>query len=97
MKIAAICLTILAGTVTGTLSATGAEVDIVVYGATPAGIGAAIVAAREGASVVLLEGGRWIGGVCHETGDSDVICRAGSESRDIRNHVGRGGGESDHR
>jgi hypothetical protein len=63
MKIAAICLTILAGTVTGTLSATGAEVDIVVYGATPAGIGAAIVAARDGASVVLLEGGRWIGGV----------------------------------
>jgi hypothetical protein len=37
--------------------------DLVVYGGTPAGISAAIVAAREGASVVLIEPGRWIGGV----------------------------------
>lgn len=59
MKLVAICLAIL----TGALSARGAEVDLVVYGATPAGIAAAIVAAREGVSVVLLEPGPWIGGV----------------------------------
>lgn len=37
--------------------------DVVVYGGTPAGITAAITAAREGASVVLLEPGRHLGGV----------------------------------
>ena len=40
-----------------------AYVDIVVYGGTPAGITAAISAAREGASVVLLEQTRHVGGL----------------------------------
>lgn len=37
--------------------------DVVVYGGTPAGLGAAIVAARQGASVVVIEPSRWIGGM----------------------------------
>ncbi len=40
-----------------------AETDLVIYGGTPAGISAGIVAAREGASVVLIEPTRWIGGM----------------------------------
>lgn len=36
---------------------------VVVYGATPAGITAAIAARREGASVALLEPSPWIGGM----------------------------------
>ncbi|MBL9144378.1 MAG: FAD-dependent oxidoreductase [Verrucomicrobiaceae bacterium] len=47
--------------VTGVYSAT--EADVVVYGATPGGFCAAIAAAREGASVVLLEPTDHIGGV----------------------------------
>jgi len=39
------------------------EYDVVVYGATPAGITTAIAAAREGASVVLLEQTRHVGGL----------------------------------
>ncbi len=39
------------------------EVDVVVYGATPGGFCAAIAAAREGASVILLEPTSHIGGV----------------------------------
>src|SRR4051812_23419393 len=39
------------------------EADVVVYGATPGGFCAAIAAAREGASVILLEPGAHIGGV----------------------------------
>ena len=37
--------------------------DLVIYGGTPAGIAAAVTAAREGASVVILEPTRWIGGM----------------------------------
>lgn len=37
--------------------------DVVVYGATPAGIAAAVAAKREGASVALVEPSRWIGGM----------------------------------
>lgn len=37
--------------------------DIVVYGATPAGIASAVAAKREGASVTLVEPSRWIGGM----------------------------------
>ena len=40
-----------------------AESDVVVYGGTPGGITAAISAAREGASVVLLEQTRHVGGL----------------------------------
>ncbi len=36
--------------------------DICVYGATPSGIAAAIAAAREGCSIVLIEPTNWIGG-----------------------------------
>src|SRR6187549_3586314 len=45
------------------LSPSAAATDVAVYGATPAGICAAIGAAREGASVVLLEPTRHVGGV----------------------------------
>lgn len=37
--------------------------DLVVYGGTPAGIAAAVTASRAGASVVILEPTRWIGGM----------------------------------
>ena len=52
------------------LSAT--EADVIVYGATPGGFCAAIAAAREGASVILLEptahvGGASTGGLCFST------------------------------
>jgi len=47
-----------------------AEADVIVYGATPGGFCAAIAAAREGASVILLEptdhvGGLSTGGLSH--------------------------------
>ena len=38
-------------------------VDVIVYGATPGGFCAAIAAAREGASVILLEPSHHVGGV----------------------------------
>ncbi|MGV3663624.1 MAG: FAD-dependent oxidoreductase [Prosthecobacter sp.] len=44
-------------------SAFAIEADLVVYGGTPAGLSAAIVAAREGASVVVIEPTKWIGGM----------------------------------
>jgi len=40
-----------------------ASYDVVVYGGTPSGIVAGIASAREGASVVILEPTRWIGGM----------------------------------
>lgn len=40
-----------------------AEADLVIYGGTPAGLGAAIIAAREGVSVVVIEPTGWIGGL----------------------------------
>lgn len=39
------------------------KVDVCVYGATPAGIIAAISAKQEGCSVVVIEPGRWVGGI----------------------------------
>jgi len=39
------------------------KVDVCVYGATPAGINAAIAAKQEGATVVLIEPSRWVGGI----------------------------------
>jgi NADPH-dependent 2,4-dienoyl-CoA reductase/sulfur reductase-like enzyme len=39
------------------------QADVCVYGATPAGIVAAIAAKQEGASVVLIEPSRWVGGI----------------------------------
>lgn len=44
-------------------SLSAAEFDLVVYGGTPAGLSAGIVAAREGASVVIIEPTKWIGGM----------------------------------
>jgi hypothetical protein len=44
--------------------ATSAEpVDICVYGATPAGVVAAVTARQEGRSVLLIEPSRWLGGI----------------------------------
>ncbi|MDZ4289442.1 MAG: FAD-dependent oxidoreductase, partial [Prosthecobacter sp.] len=40
-----------------------APADVVIYGGTPAGLAAAIAAAREGASVVVIEPTHWIGGM----------------------------------
>jgi hypothetical protein len=48
------------------LSATTAfaeDYDIIVYGATPGGISAALAASREGASVLVIEPTKWIGGM----------------------------------
>ena len=39
------------------------QVDICIYGATPAGINAAIAGQREGKSVLIVEPGRWVGGI----------------------------------
>ena len=39
------------------------DADLIVYGGTPAGIAASVVAAREGASVVVIEPTKWIGGM----------------------------------
>lgn len=43
--------------------ASAEKYDVVVYGGTPAGIAAGVTAAREGASVVVIEPTRWIGGM----------------------------------
>jgi hypothetical protein len=39
------------------------KVDVCVYGATPAGILAAVAAKQEGCSVLVVEPGRWVGGI----------------------------------
>lgn len=57
--------------------ADGSSADVVVYGATPGGVCAAIAAAREGASVVLLEptdhvGGVNTGGLCFSDSNQTV-------------------------
>ena len=44
-------------------SANADDVDVAVYGGTPAGIAAAIAAGRDGHSVLLIEPYRWIGGL----------------------------------
>ncbi|MEZ5386676.1 MAG: FAD-dependent oxidoreductase [Prosthecobacter sp.] len=46
-----------------TTTAFAYEADVIVYGGTPAGLSAGIVAAREGASVVIIEPTKWIGGM----------------------------------
>jgi hypothetical protein len=43
--------------------AIASRADVVVFGATPAGVTAAVSAARAGRKVVLLEPGRWVGGM----------------------------------
>lgn len=49
---------------TATGHAASNNVDVVVYGGTPAGVIAAQAAAKEGMSVVLVEPGRHVGGMC---------------------------------
>jgi len=39
------------------------DYDVVIYGGTPAGIIAGVAASREGASVVIIEPTKWIGGM----------------------------------
>lgn len=56
----------------------GKSYDVVVYGASPAGITAAIAAARENRTVILLEPASYIGGIM-----SDGLC-----GTDIDNHGG---------
>lgn len=45
------------------ISLQAADFDLVIYGGTPAGLSASIVAAREGASVIVIEPTPWIGGM----------------------------------
>lgn len=47
----------------GSFSAFGSETDLVIYGGTPAGLSAGIIAAREGATVVIIEPTKWVGGM----------------------------------
>ncbi|WP_395737895.1 FAD-dependent oxidoreductase [Prosthecobacter sp.] len=60
-------------------SLAAADFDLVVYGGTPAGLSAGVVAAREGASVVIIEPTKWIGGMvtgglCHtDVGKQETI------------------------
>lgn len=51
--------------------------DVIVYGATPAGVGAAWLLGSRGASVLLLAQGSWIGGML-----SNGICTAETENMD---------------
>lgn len=44
-------------------SLAAADFDLVIYGGTPSGLSAGIVAAREGASVVVIEPTKWVGGM----------------------------------
>ena len=64
--------------------------DVIVYGSTPGGFCAAIAAAREGASVILLEPTEHVGGL--STGGFDLISQtAGKPLRpegDIRRFIG---------
>ncbi len=47
----------------GSSSLLATDFDLVIYGGTPAGLSAGIVAAREGASVIVIEPTPWIGGM----------------------------------
>src|SRR6187200_2761898 len=60
-----VCLALLLSHVSHPLCAQGPPLlaDVIVYGATPGGFCAAIAAAREGASVILLEPTNHVGGV----------------------------------
>lgn len=47
----------------GNVDSTPPDVDVVVYGGTPAGIAAAVAAGKRGQNVLLIEPYRWIGGL----------------------------------
>lgn len=51
------------GIASGAATLTAGPHDLVIYGATPAGLIAGVAAARAGASVVVIEPSRWIGGM----------------------------------
>lgn len=53
----------LTGATTASADEPPRKVDVCVYGATPAGIVAAVTAKQEGCTVVVIEPGRWVGGI----------------------------------
>ena len=53
----------LIGAITTDAAETIPKVDVCVYGATPAGILAAVTAKQEGCTVLVIEPGRWVGGI----------------------------------
>lgn len=53
-------------TATCVLQAATQTTDLIVYGGTPAGVIVAVAASREGASVIMIEPTRWIGGMVTE-------------------------------
>jgi hypothetical protein len=81
-QIRAITVAVLALTALAPLRAAEFSADVVVYGATPAGVCAAIGAAREGVSVALVEPSRLIGGV-----NSGGLCFSDSNQM-LRNALG---------
>ena len=54
---------LLATAILSTHAAETRRVDVCVYGATPAGIAAAVTAKQEGCSVLIVEPSRWVGGI----------------------------------
>ena len=56
-------LLLVVGVVRQTDGAENIQADVCIYGATPAGIVAAVAAKQEGCTVVLIEPSRWVGGI----------------------------------
>ena len=82
MKLNSCLLIALTGALCGVLTAAETErTDVVVVAATPAGVAAAVAAARSGASVILVEEGQHVGG----------IVSGGLTNTDIRKHAAVGG------
>nr|WP_253665008.1 FAD-dependent oxidoreductase [Thermus scotoductus] len=69
------------------LGLTYAQYDLVVYGATPQGVTAAVAAAQEGLKVLLLEPGRGVGGVLGGSPRSLRGLRSGSGGRRVRHRA----------
>ena len=72
---------LLSALLTGAAAAQSPEPEVVIVGATPAGVAAAVAAARSGASVVLVEESSHVGG----------IVAGGLTNTDIRKHAAVGG------
>ena len=86
-------LLVIAACASPTVGAEGApDFDVVVYAGTPAGVVAAVAAAREGASVVLLEPGTHLGGMVSgglgatDVGNSKTV---GGIAREYFTRIGR--------
>lgn len=58
-----VLLALFAASAPVTHAAANQSVDVCVYGATPSGICAAVAARQEGCSVLIVEPGRWVGGI----------------------------------